>query len=136
MKSLRAFVATGRVVDELVPRAKALPLSAGASGLRECTSHARSRAASKDSPPNLLLLTPEQRANVEAKAKFRKRVEAVLGPDQSVAEQALFFGEKRTKYHERIRWKRTDLAPLDAWSTKLDDYEEFLRLAAEFLRTA
>lgn len=117
---------------------------ASPSALRKCTSHAERQAASKDPPPNLLLLTPEQRANVEAKERFAKRVLDVLGDDDEhgvrhpppVRDLALFFGVKRTKLHERMRFKRTDLRPLDAWFEKLDRYEDFERSVDEFLRTA
>ena len=100
-------------------------------------SQSTSRAEPEPAARNLLLLTPEQRANVEAKKRFAKRCLDVLGPDDSsVRELALFFGVKRSKLHERMRLKRTDLAPLPEWFKKLDDYAEFERLAAEFLRTA
>ena len=125
-------------LDTLVPRrAKALRLSEPASGdLGDGTSRAVVSASSKDALPDLSRLTPEARANVEAKVRFRNRVKAVLGSDQSVADVALFFGEKRTKYHERIRLKRTDLAPLDEWFEKLNRYEDFEVAIDEFLRTA
>ena len=81
-------------------------------------------------------LTAEQRANVDAKERFAVRVAHVLGSDESIRDLATFFGVKRTTLHERMRLARTDLAPLQEWFAKLDDYAEFQRLADEFLRTA
>ena len=80
--------------------------------------------------------TPEQAANLDAKERFAARCREVLGDDQSVRDLALFFGVKRTHLHERMRMKRTDVAPLAEWFQKLDDYAEFTRLYALFARTA
>lgn len=99
------------------------------SGLRKCTSRADAEVSSKE-------LTPEQQSNVDAKELFRKRCREALGEDMSVRDLALFFGVKRSKLHERMRLKRTDLAPLTEWFEKLERYEDFMRAADEFLRTA
>jgi hypothetical protein len=81
-------------------------------------------------------LTPEQAANVAAKDLFAARIIEALGADESVRDLALFFGVKRSTLHERMRAARTDLAPLPEWFEKLENYAQFERLAAEFLRTA
>lgn len=87
-------------------------------------------------PPELdeSALTPEQRSNLQAKRRFVDRIHEVLGDEESIRDLALFFGVKRTKLHERMREKRTDLAPLDEWFKKLDDYADFKRLLREFSR--
>jgi hypothetical protein len=81
-------------------------------------------------------LTPEQAVNVAAKESFAVRVAQVLGAGESVRGLALFFGVARSTLHERMSPRRPDLAPLPEWFAKLDNYEQFETLAAEFLRTA
>lgn len=77
-------------------------------------------------------LTPEQLSNLRAKRRFVDRIHEVLGDDDSVRDLALYFGVKKSHLHERMREKRTDLAPLPEWFEKLDRHEEFNKLYAEF----
>jgi len=92
-------------------------------GLRSCPAPAQSA------------LSPQEQSNLRAKSEFRSRVLVVLGR-MSIREQAKFFDVPHSTYNERISDRRTDLAPLAAWSERVENYAEFLRLSAEFLRTA
>jgi hypothetical protein len=106
---------------------------------RKCTSHADDFAASKvllDAMLDSEHLTVEQRENVWKKRLFLERLQIVLSDEESVRSLALFFGVKRSTLHERMRAKRTDLAPLDSWFEKLDRYEAFEEACDEFMRTA
>ena len=96
-------------------------------GLRSC---AVAPQESHDPPLSVL-----EQCNVQAKAAFRSRVREVLGK-MSIREQAKFFDVPHSTYNERISDRRTDLAPLAAWSERVENYADFLRLSAEFLRTA
>lgn len=76
-----------------------------------------------------------EECNARAKAAFRELVTAVLGK-KSIREQAEFFEVPHSTYNERISDRRSDLAPLDEWTAKLDRHAQWQRLNAEFLRTA
>lgn len=103
---------TDREVIDLVPelRAKRLPLAP---------------------VPSL----PDEQSNLRAKKIFRALVLRVLGR-RSIREQALFFGVPHSTYNERISGRRGDLAPLDAWTAKLERHADWQRGNAEFARTA
>ncbi len=74
-----------------------------------------------------------EESNLRAKSDFRALVLRVLG-SRSIREQALFFGVPHSTYFERIRDKRTDLAPLSEWTEKLERHAQWQRLNAEFSR--
>lgn len=118
MKHLRAFVAAGKVVDEEVR----------AIGPRKCSA----------TPPvsDESALTEAERSNLRSKEAFEDRIVVAGLGDHSVRDLALFFGVKRSKLYERMTRRRTDLAPLPEWFQKLDDYIEFNRLYALFVRSA
>lgn len=94
--------------------------------------HGPRKCSAPPPPIDESTLTAEQRSNLRAKRRFVDRIHEVLGDDESVRDLALYFGVKKSKLHERMREKRTDLAPLDEWFAKLDRQEEFDRLLAEF----
>jgi len=106
------------VVCELVPelRAKRLPLSPRTFSNAEL---------------GLPSWAGEEESNLRAKREFRALVLRVLG-SRSIREQALFFGVPSSTYNERIRDKRTDLAPLDTWTAKLERHAAWQRLNVEF----
>lgn len=102
----------------------------GPSVLRKCSSHSI--------PPRAILnalnsLTPEQQYNINEKCRFRERCKEVLGQRVSVRGLSSFFQEPRTTLHERMRLKRTDLAPLESWFERLDECELVDRLLDEAL---
>lgn len=118
--SVRPVAMADRVVAETVAELRVGP--------RKCSAH----------PPRIVesALTNEQRCNLQAKRRFVDRIAEVLGTEESIRDLALFFGVKKSTLHERMREQRVDLAPLDEWFLKLDRYEEFEKLTAEFARTA
>ena len=81
-------------------------------------------------------LSPEELCNVRAKEAFDVAIESAGLGEETVRKLATFFGVKKSTLHERMSRRRTDLAPLPEWFTKLADYAEFNRLCAVFLRQA
>lgn len=93
----------------------------------------------KCSPPPAIddsALTDLERSNLRSKEAFEDRIVVADLGDQSVRDLALFFGVRRSKLYERMCRRRPDLAPLPEWFQKLDDYIEFNRLHAIFVRSA
>lgn len=81
-------------------------------------------------------LTPEEQSNLRAKDDFDTAIEAAGLGNDSVRLLATFFGVKKSTLHERMSRRRTDLAPLPEWFTRLREYAEFRRLSAQFARQA